>query len=240
MGASGVRTYRTGDSELESLRRKPGAVWSEVDLLDEQLQGLAEYDAVGALDEAEATARARAALDARADELSRWVYYPWSGQLVRMLAPEPFRRLRLDRNRHKITADEQQRLLGATVGVVGLSVGNAVALTLAQEGVAGRLIIADFDVLGTSNLNRVRAPVAWVGLPKTEVAARQIAEIDPYLEVRCLPEGLTEGNIDAFLDDVDVVVDECDGLAMKFALRYGARARGLPVVMETSDRGRRS
>jgi molybdopterin/thiamine biosynthesis adenylyltransferase len=210
-----------------------------VDLVPQQLTELVEARAVGADDRGAAVEAHRRELMGGLPEerVGTWVYYPWSGTLVRLLDEEPFRQLRLDRNRDKITSAEQQRLLRATVGVVGLSVGNAVALTLAQEGVAGSLVLADFDELGTSNLNRLRAAVADVGLPKTVVAARQIAEIDPYVQVHCLHEGLTDDNLEGFLQAVDVVVDECDGLAMKLAIRYGARRHRLPVVMETSDRG---
>jgi len=229
------RVFAPDDPSLAALRDRPGAVWREVDLVDEQQRALADARSVGADDGHLARARQLEQLRDEADVA--WVYYPWSGVLVRMLGPAAYRALRLDRNRNKITAAEQERLLQRAVGVVGLSVGNAVALTLAQEGVAGTLVLADFDELGTSNLNRVRAPVAWVGLPKTVVAARQIAEIDPYLTVRCLHEGLTATHLDAFFAGLDVVVDECDGLAMKLQLRAEARRRGVPVVMETSDRG---
>jgi len=218
------RFYGADDEAEVYALRKAGRVWREVDLLAEQVAELTE-------------ARAVAGRPPAVDDPGTWVYYPWSGVLVRMLSAGPFRELRLDRNRHKITAEEQAVLAARSVGVVGLSVGNAVAVTLAQEGVAGRLVLADFDVLGSSNLNRVRAPVSWVGLPKTLVAARQVAEIDPYVDVRCFDDGLTPDNLDAFLDGLDVVVDECDGLAMKLQLRRAARARQLPVVMETSDRG---
>ena len=68
-----------------------------------------------------------------------------------------FRAVRLDRNRNKITTDEQQRLGELRIGVVGLSVGHAIAYTLAAEGVCGDLRLADFDDLELSNLNRVPA-----------------------------------------------------------------------------------
>lgn len=228
-------------SDAEGLARltERQPVWRRLDLVPEQLAELAAARSVGADDRPAAEAEARRSLcGGRAEaEVGTWVYYPWSGVLVRLLDAPDFRALRLDRNRDKITAAESARLGKATIGVVGLSVGNAVAVTLAQEGVGGTLVLADFDVLGTSNLNRVRAPVTDVGLPKTVVAARQIAEIDPYVDVRCLHEGLTDDTLGAFFDGLDVVVDECDGLAMKLRLRSEARRRGVPVVMETSDRG---
>lgn len=219
--------------------RSDGRVFRSVDTLDEQLRDLARTRSPGARLEGEALERAVGAiLDGRArDEYGVYVHYPWSGLLVRLLAPGDFRELRFDRNRNKLTREEQARLATRTVAVVGLSVGNAVATTIALEGACGRLRLADFDTLALSNMNRVRAGVHDIGLEKTVLAARQIAEIDPWIDVDIVREGATPDNIDAILDGVDVLVDECDGLAMKFLLRERARARHIPVIMETSERG---
>src|SRR5581483_4627570 len=72
---------------------------------------------------------------------------------------------------------------------------------------------------------------------KAEAAARRIAELDPYLPVRIQGSGLTLDTVDEFFDGLSVVVDECDSLDMKAILRERARARGIPVLMATSDRG---
>jgi nitroreductase len=157
-----------------------------------------------------------------------------------ILPPDAFHKLRLDRNRYKITPAEQARLDGYVVGIVGLSVGNAIANTLALEGACGVLKLADFDDLALSNMNRLRAGIHELGLLKTVLAARQIYEMNPYARVSLFHAGLTPENIDEFLRGeprLDVVVDECDELRMKFLLRERARAFGLPVLMETSDRG---
>lgn len=170
-------------------------------------------------------------------EPCRWAYYPWRRTVVAVLGPRAFRAVRLDRNRNLITAGEQQRLGELRVGVAGLSVGHIIAHTLAVQGLCGELRLADFDRLELSNLNRVPATVLDLGVNKAEVAARRIAEVDPYLRVRVLDTGLTAETVDEFLDGLDVVVEECDSLDMKASLREGARARGIPVLMATSDRG---
>jgi molybdopterin/thiamine biosynthesis adenylyltransferase len=167
----------------------------------------------------------------------RWAYYPWRRAVVAVLGPRAFRAVRLDRNRNLITAEEQARLGTLRIGVAGLSVGHIIAHTLAGQGMCGELRLADFDRIELSNLNRVPATVLDLGLNKAEVAARRIAEIDPYLLVRVLDVGLTVDTIDEFLDGLDVVVEECDSLDMKATLREGARARRIPVLMATSDRG---
>ncbi len=170
-------------------------------------------------------------------EPCRWAYYPWRRAVVAVLGPRAFRAVRLDRNRNLITAEEQARLGALRIGVAGLSVGHVIAHTLAAQGLCGELRLADFDRIELSNLNRVPATVLDLGLNKAEVAARRIAELDPYLLVRVLDVGLTVDTVDEFLDGLDVVVEECDSLDMKASLREGARARRIPVLMATSDRG---
>jgi hypothetical protein len=98
------------------------------------------------------------------ERFGRWAYYPWSDRLVHVLPPELHVELRLDRNRHKITASEQRRLLALRIGIVGLSVGRAISSTLIREGVGGELRLADFDTLSLSNLNRLEGSVADVGI----------------------------------------------------------------------------
>ncbi len=170
-------------------------------------------------------------------EPTRWAYFPWRRTVVSVLGPRAHRRLRLDRNRNLITAGEQQRLGRLRVGVIGLSVGHAVAHTLAAQGVCGELRLADFDALEVSNLNRVPASLMDVGVNKAVVAARRIAELDPYLPVQVMTEGVTPDTVETFLDGLDVVVEECDSLDVKVLVREHARARLIPVLMATSDRG---
>jgi len=169
-----------------------------------------------------------------------WAWFPWSRRLVLLLDEQEFVELRTSRNRYKITPDEQAALAHRRVGIVGLSVGQSVALTIALERCAGTLRLADFDALGLSNLNRLRASVHEIGVPKVLITARQIAEIDPYLRVECFGEGITMDTLDDFFDKagrLDLLIDECDDLEMKFAMRRAARSRGVPVLMDTSDRG---
>jgi molybdopterin/thiamine biosynthesis adenylyltransferase len=170
-------------------------------------------------------------------EPCRWAYYPWRRAVVAVLGPRAFRAVRLDRNRNLITAEEQARLGTLRIGVAGLSVGHLIAHTLAAQGMCGELRLADFDRIALSNLNRVPATVLDLGLNKAELAARRIAELDPYLPVRVMDVGLTADTVDEFLDGLDLVVEECDSLDMKASLRERARARRIPVLMATSDRG---
>jgi nitroreductase len=173
-------------------------------------------------------------------EYGCWAYYPWQRRLVQILPEREFREVRSSRNRYKITAEEQQRLRSFTIGVVGLSVGQAVAVAMALEGCAGGYRLADFDGLALSNMNRLVCGVADLGVNKAVLAARRMFEIDPYLEIRVFLAGLTEQTVEAFLEEggrLDLLVEECDDLFMKVHLRERARALRIPVLMETNDRG---
>ena len=221
--------------------------------LVEQQPGVTVHDHVAdALRELERTRRPGESATATANEGAHsarsngrepdscWVYYPWSRRLVHTLDESDFVELRTSRNRHKITTEEQRRLSQKRVGIVGLSVGHAVSMTLASERSVGTLRLADFDRLELSNLNRIRTGLHNIGVSKAVAAAREIAELDPFLDVQCRPEGVTPETIDAFLLDdgkLDLCIDECDDLAMKVLLRVRAREYGIPVIMDTSDRG---
>ncbi|MEW2484166.1 Rv1355c family protein [Mycobacterium sp. NPDC049093] len=183
----------------------------------------------------------RALRPAPAEELlregQRWAYYPWRRAVVAVLGPRGFQALRLDRNRNNITAAEQTTLSTLTVGVAGLSVGHVIAHTLAAQGLCGKLRLADFDHLELSNLNRVPATVFDLGINKAVVAARRIAELDPYLPVEVVDTGLNAETLDDFVNGLDIAVEECDSLDIKALLRIAARDLQIPVLMATSDRG---
>lgn len=178
--------------------------------------------------------------DKTIENLGVWVFYPWSNLMIHILEEEDFIKVRTNRNHYKITPEEEEILSTKIVGVVGLSVGQSVALALAMERSFGELRLADFDEIELSNLNRIRTPLHNMGVKKAVVVAREISEIDPYLKVKLFLDGLTDENMDAFFTDggkMDLLMEECDSLDMKIKGRLKAKALQIPVVMDTSDRG---
>lgn len=174
------------------------------------------------------------------DNYGVWVYYPWRNTLVHLLDEKEFVEVRTNRNQYKITPEEEEILATKKIGIIGLSVGKAIALTMAMERICGEIVLADFDVIELSNLNRIQTGVHHFNTKKTVVAAREIAEIDPYLKVTCYHEGLTEANINDFFTknkNLDICVEVCDGLEIKILARQKAKELGIPVIMSTSDRG---
>jgi nitroreductase len=106
-----------------------------------------------------------------------------------------------------------------------------------MEGIGGCLRLADNDLLGLHNLNRLRAGVHDLGTNKAVLAARQILEIDPFMDIDLFPEGVSDENIRLFLTGADILIEVCDDLSLKVRLRELARDLRIPVLMDTSDRG---
>jgi sulfur carrier protein ThiS adenylyltransferase len=137
------------------------------------------------------------------------------------------------------------RLRRATVGIAGLGgLGSAVAVALARVGV-GRLVLADFDVVEPSNLNRQQYFVDQIGLTKCEALAANLARINPYVRVETHAVRLTPENVPTIFAGVDVLVeafDTAEGKAMLvesfMAAQPGGQARsGVPIVVATGLAG---
>jgi hypothetical protein len=170
-------------------------------------------------------------------ECGNWVRLPWLFKWVRILEESDFLEVLRSRNKNKIRSEEQRRLARHTILVIGLSVGQTAAITLAMEGVGGCLRLVDFDSLDLSNLNRLRSGVHEIGLLKSRLSARRITELNPYQRVELCEEGASPENLPELLEGVDVLIEECDSLPIKICARLEARSRKIPVVMDTSDRG---
>lgn len=172
--------------------------------------------------------------DAPLWQQGRWAYFPWLDLLVHILEDGDFQAVRTARNRNLINEAEQKRFYNSVIGIGGLSVGNSVALAVALQGGGKRFRLADFDRLALTNLNRIRAGIDCLGMPKVEITARQIYLLNPYAEIELFGEGLNKENIRNFFKGppkLDVFIDELDNLAMKYLAREEARRLRIPVVM---------
>lgn len=137
------------------------------------------------------------------------------------------------RNLGWVTAEEQQMLRGKRVAIAGLGgVGGFHVLAFARLGI-GAFNLADFDTFALVNFNRqAGASVRTLGRPKVEVAAEMARDINPELDIKCFPQGVSAENLDEFLSGVDLYVDGLDFFA--FPARratFAACARlGIPAV----------
>lgn len=122
------------------------------------------------------------------------------------------------RNIGWVTSQEQDALKSKRVAIAGMGgVGGAHLLTLARLGI-GAFHIADFDTFDIVNFNRqVGASLSTVGHPKAEIMARLARDINPELDIKIFPQGVTAGNLSEFFTNIDLYVDGLDFFA--FAAR---------------------
>jgi len=166
-----------------------------------------------------------------------YAHYPWLNRVVKIVPSDEYFRLKTNRNQDLITAEEQKKLAEYTVGIFGLSVGSNVAFALTQAGISRRIVLADFDELDTTNLNRILAGVHEVGLNKAVIAARRIAEGDPFADVEAMEQGIDAASLERLLKDrrIDCVIDEVDDIRFKVDARKLAMTYKIPVVMVTDN-----
>jgi len=104
----------------------------------------------------------------------------------------------------------KHRLKNNVVGITGCGgLGSNCAVALARVGV-GRLILADFDVVSESNLNRQYFFRDQVGMKKTDALKENILRIRPEIQVELHDVKLNPGMIASIYKDCDVLVEAFD------------------------------
>ena len=110
------------------------------------------------------------------------------------------------------------RFISSTVAVCGLGgLGSNIAISLARAGV-GKLIIADFDRVDISNMNRQQYALDQIGMFKTEALYANLKAINPYMEIEVHNEKITEDNAFEMLKDADVICEAFDNADAKAML----------------------
>jgi len=136
----------------------------------------------------------------------------------------------------QIGAAGQRAIESARVLIVGLGgLGSPAALYLAAAGVGrgarGRLVLADFDVVEVSNLQRQIAHVTdRAGQLKTHSARLACLAIDPALSIDTLDHGLDEDDLDEQVPRMDLVLDCTDNFATRIAINAACVRAGVPLV----------
>ncbi|GGY79908.1 molybdopterin-synthase adenylyltransferase MoeB [Cellvibrio zantedeschiae] len=130
-----------------------------------------------------------------------------------------------------IDLDGQEKLLAARVLIIGLGgLGSPVAMYLAAAGV-GNLLLADFDTVDLSNLQRQIAHTTdRIGQTKVESAAQTLRALNPDVQITCITQSLDADALKTLLAQTDVVVDCCDNFATRFAVNAACVAAKVPLV----------
>ena len=109
----------------------------------------------------------------------------------------------------------KRRLLDKKVGIAGSGgLGSNCAVALARVGV-GNLILADFDVIKESDLNRQYYFHDQIGQKKVDALKETIHRINPQISVETHDIKLNESSIPNIFQNCDVIVEAFNLAEMK-------------------------
>ncbi|MEX0619243.1 MAG: molybdopterin-synthase adenylyltransferase MoeB [Pseudohongiellaceae bacterium] len=125
----------------------------------------------------------------------------------------------------------QQKLLTATVLIVGMGgLGSPAAMYLAAAGV-GHLIIADDDRVELTNLQRqIAHSQINLGELKVSSAEASLKALNPDVRVTALNQRLSGENLEQAVEKADLVIDGCDNFTTRFAVNDACIKLRKPLV----------
>ena len=131
----------------------------------------------------------------------------------------------------QIGEEGQQKILDATVLIIGMGgLGSPAAMYLGASGV-GKLIISDFDQVEDSNLQRqIIHRTQDIGELKAHSAKRTLAEINPDCDVETIDWQLDEAELEKLAEKADVVLDCTDNFPSRFMINRVCVKTGTPLV----------
>lgn len=127
----------------------------------------------------------------------------------------------------------QERLRQARVAIVGMgALGTVSASELARAGV-GFLRLIDRDYVELSNLQRqllYDEHDAEAGTPKAAAACERLRQVNSEIVLEPVLEDLTAANVEALLQDVDLVLDATDNLEVRYLINEFCADRRIPWI----------
>lgn len=112
-------------------------------------------------------------------------------------------------------AEIKKKLQHKTIGIAGAGgLGSNCAVALARIGI-GRLIIADYDIIEESNLNRQYYFIEQIGKKKVDALKENIFKINPEVAVDTSNKKLDTENIQVLFQHCAVIVEALDTSQMK-------------------------
>ncbi|MGX4600591.1 sulfur carrier protein ThiS adenylyltransferase ThiF [Faecalimicrobium sp. JNUCC 81] len=107
------------------------------------------------------------------------------------------------------TPNIHSKLEQGKVAILGLGgLGSNIAISLARIGV-GKLVLADFDVVEPSNLNRQQYFIDDIGKNKADALKENIKRINPFINIKTHNIFITKDNMEYF-NDVDIIIEAFD------------------------------
>ena len=137
----------------------------------------------------------------------------------------------------EIDAQGQLRLAQSTVLMIGVGgLGSACSIYLAAGGI-GHIILADFDHVDLSNLQRqILYNTADIGRPKVEAAAERLRALNPDVKLTLIERALAEDELLNYARQADVIIDGSDNFTTRFAVNKTSVLTGTPLVSAAAIR----
>ena len=131
----------------------------------------------------------------------------------------------------QIEIEGQQKIMDSTILIIGMGgLGSPTALYLAASGV-GHIIIADFDQVELSNLQRqIIHGTSDIGDDKVNSAKAKMLEINPNIKVTIANEIVHTDNLSSLIKDVDIVLDGTDNFESRFEINKACVEFQKPLV----------
>ena len=131
----------------------------------------------------------------------------------------------------QVDIEGQQKIIDSTMLIIGMGgLGSPAAFYLAGAGV-GHLIIADFDQVELSNLQRqIIYRTTDIGSDKVDAAKARLLELNPNIKVTIANELLHTGNLASLVKDVDIVLDGTDNFESRFEINKACVEYKKPLV----------
>ena len=131
----------------------------------------------------------------------------------------------------QIEIEGQQKIMDSTMLIIGMGgLGSPTALYLAASGV-GHIIIADFDQVELSNLQRqIIHGTSDIGDDKVNSAKTKMLEINPNIKVTIANEIVHTDNLASLIKDVDIVLDGTDNFESRFEINKACVEFQKPLV----------
>ena len=125
----------------------------------------------------------------------------------------------------------QQAILDASALIVGVGgLGSPAAMYLAAAGI-GKLVLSDFDIVETSNLQRqIIHRNAAVGENKVDSGRQTIQALNPDCEVDVIGYQLEGDELHQTIDSVDIVLDCSDNYPTRFEVNRYCVETATPLV----------
>jgi molybdopterin/thiamine biosynthesis adenylyltransferase len=137
------------------------------------------------------------------------------------------------RNIGWVTKAEQQILRNTKVAIGGLGgVGGDHTIVLTRLGISN-FHISDLDEYDVPNFNRqAGANMSTLGKAKAAVMEETILGINPEATVNNFDNGITDDNLEAFLEGVDIYVDSLDIFCLDIRRKVFRRCyeKGIPTI----------